>query len=184
MTTAEHPGVWTRVVASLHGEVSAATWEAYRDAGLAVFEVLAESEDQRKADVTGRAAVPGHVAAAARAALPDPAADPGQEAHMPQLRQMWAEADTAGRYAKALLRPGAGQELHEAIEEKLHTALEVWYRLGQLAADPRLHHQAARHDRTVLADPNRLPGGASFDPWCLTAPNSRAKWQADPRAGR
>ncbi|NUP46375.1 MAG: hypothetical protein HOW97_03535 [Catenulispora sp.] len=275
--------MWTRVVAALHGEVSAATWEAYRDAGQAVFDVLAENEEQRKAEVgeqsvgavSGRVATwnalvlqllgealmdadyaadpktvgflpkvtaeqvgrvltqvepwlalarqgqadpsldltttvhlpavlpawvkvepcpPAHLAAMiaasariagyAEAALADAAADPRQAEHLPQLRQMWAEADTAGRYAEALLRPGASQELHEAIEDKLRRALEVWYRLGQLAADPRLHNQAARHDRTVLADPSTLPGGSGFDPWCLTAPNSRDKWRADPRARR
>jgi len=33
-------------------------------------------------------------------------------------------------------------------------------------------------------DPQALPGGTSFDPWCLTEPGSRPRWQADPRARR
>ena len=31
-------------------------------------------------------------------------------------------------------------------------------------------------------DPQTLPGGARFDPWCLTDPGTLEQWQADPRA--
>src|SRR5262249_50946199 len=31
-------------------------------------------------------------------------------------------------------------------------------------------------------DPETLPGGTRFDPWCLTDPATLRQWQADPRA--
>jgi hypothetical protein len=283
MTESGHPGIVARVVAALRGEVSAATLEAYRSAGMAVYDVLAEVDAERKQavgailagersrrvaawnalvpqllgealleadyaadprtagfvpkvtaeqggrlfalvepwlarahrgqvdasfDLAGEIALPArlpawveaepcppaHLAAMiaachrlagfAEAALADADADPALQTRLPRLRQLWAEADTAARYADALLRPGASAELHQAIEDKLHRALELWYLLGQLAADPRVQERADARDRVVLADPASLPGGAGFDPWCLTDPATRKRWQADRRAAR
>ena len=283
-TDSEHPGIVTRVIAAFHGEVSAATMEAYRSAGMAVYDVLAEVDAERKqarravpvgersrrvaawnallpqllgealldadykadprtvgflppvtAEQTGRLFAlvepwlaqahraqadpsfdlaaeialparlpawvevepcpPAHLAAMiaashriaeyAEAALSDAEGDPELAERLTTLRRLWAEADTAARYADALLRPGASQELHQAIEDKLHRALELWFLLGQLAADPRLtEHTAIGRQRLVLADPGALPGGAGFDPWCLTDPASRKRWQTDRRAVR
>jgi len=47
---AERPGLWTRLVAHLGGEVPATTLEAYRRAGAGVHELLSEVE-QRRADL-------------------------------------------------------------------------------------------------------------------------------------
>ncbi len=47
---AERPGLWTRLVAHLGGEVPATTLEAYRRAGAGVYELLSEVE-LRRADV-------------------------------------------------------------------------------------------------------------------------------------
>ena len=47
---AERPGLWTRLVAHLGGEVPATTLEAYRRAGAGVYELLSEVE-QRRADL-------------------------------------------------------------------------------------------------------------------------------------
>lgn len=283
MADQEHPGVVTRVISALRGEVSAATLEAYRSAGAAVYDVLAEVEAARKqaggkrsvGERSGQVAVwnalvpqllgealldadyaasprtvgylppvtaqqvgrlfalvepwlararrgqadpsfalsaeaalparlpgwvevepcpPTHLTAMiaashrigeyAEAALADAEADPELEERLPRLRQLWAEADTAARYADTLLRPDANQELHQAIEDKLHRALEAWFLLGQLAADPHLAERAPGLERVVLADPLLLPGGPSFDPWCLTDPVSRRRWQAEYRAVR
>jgi hypothetical protein len=46
---AERPGLWTRLVAHLDGEVPATTLEAYRRAGAGVYEVLSEVELRRAA---------------------------------------------------------------------------------------------------------------------------------------
>ena len=283
MTGTGHPGIAARVIAALHGEVSAAALEAYRSAGAAVYDVLAEADAERKAAVGELAAgqrsrrvaawnalvpqllaeslleadykadprtagfvppvtaeqigrlfalvepwlarahrgqadpsfdlaaeialparlpvwvqvepcPPAHLAAMiaashriaeyAQATLADAQADPALASRLPRLHQLWAEADTAARYADALLRPGASGQLHQAIEDKLHRALELWYLLGQLAADPRVKEQAAGRERVVLANPAGLPGGTAFDPWCLTDPATRSKWQADRKAVR
>ena len=281
MMSTDHPSLVTRVIAALHGEVSAETLESYRAAGAAVFGDLADLDAVRKAqlgdvsvgersrrvavwnalvpqviaealldadyaanprtagfvppvtaeqagrlfhivepwlaqarraaadpavDLSAETALPAHlpawvkaepcppahlaamiaagrrIAGFAEATLADAERDPGAAARLPLLRRLWAEADTAGRYAEGLLRPGATGQLHEAIEEKLHRALEVWFLLGQIAADPRLGEAAPHGHRAVLADPMALPGGPSFDPWCLTDPASRTRWQADARA--
>jgi hypothetical protein len=135
--------------------------------------------------LTAMIAASGRIAEYAEAALADATADPALAKRLPTLRQLWAEADTAARYAQALLRPGASQELHQAIEDKLHRALELWFLLGQLAADPRLtEHPVGGREQVVLADPAALPDGPRFTPWCLTDPASRSRWQADPRAVR
>lgn len=283
MADSAHRGIVTRVIAALHGEKSAATLEAYRAAGGAVYDVLAEVEAQCKQaqgvlpvgerskriavwnalvpqllgealmdadyaadprtvgflppvtaaqvgrlfalvepwlaqarrgqvdasfDLSKEAGLPARlpawveaepcppqhltamIAASRRigeygeAALADAESDPELVARLPRLRQLWAEADTAARYAAALLRPGASQELHEAIEDKLHRAMETWFLLGQLAADPRIGEHAPQRNPAVLADPLTLPGGPNFDPWCLTDPATRNRWQADRRAVR
>lgn len=284
MSDTEQPSIMTRVTAVLRGEKSAATLEAYRKAGAAVYNLLADIDATRKQgqstpvpagerslriaawnalvpqllgealldadyaadprtvgylppvtaqqvarlfalvepwlaqarraqadpsfDLAAETPLPAHLPAwveaepcppthltamiaacrrtgeYAEAALADATADPALAQRLPRLRQLWAEADTAARYADALLRPGASQELHQAIEDKLHGALESWFLLGQLAADPRLSEHTVRSERVVLADPLALPGGPNFDPWCLTDPASRARWQADARAVR
>lgn len=43
----ETPGLWIRLVSTLHGEVSANELEAYRRASLAVFELLDQAEEER-----------------------------------------------------------------------------------------------------------------------------------------
>lgn len=101
-----------------------------------------------------------------------------------RLRQLHAEAHTALEYAAALFQPGASQEVHQAVEEALHRALEAQFHLGQLAAMPKLLSAYRRRQPAALPDPASLPGGARFDPWCLTDPASRDRWQRDPAARR
>ena len=298
MAQAEHPGIVTRMVAALRGEVNAATLEAYRGAGMRVYDVFAEVDLERKQTIgaapvgerSRRVAVwnalvpqllaealleadyaadprtagylpqvtaeqarrlfalvepwlaraqrgrvdpsfnlaaeltlparlpawveaepcpPAHltamiaacrrISAFADAALADAEAEgegegegegnPSPRSGLPRLRQLWAEADTAVQYADALLRPGAGADLHEAIEDKLHRAVELWYLLGQLAADPHLQERGGggtrgTRGRLTLAAPSSLPGAPDFDPWCLTDPFSRQRWQSDRKAAR
>ncbi|MFI6600056.1 hypothetical protein ACIBHX_27760 [Nonomuraea sp. NPDC050536] len=99
-----------------------------------------------------------------------------------RLRQLAAEAATAADYAEGLLHNDPGPRMHEAIEQRLQRALELYYHLGQLIAMPSLIasytgvRQAAPPAQVPRVDP------AGFDPWCLTDPQKRHTWQADPRA--
>jgi hypothetical protein len=98
------------------------------------------------------------------------------------LRQLAAEAAAAADYAQALGASTAGQRLHEVTEAHLKRAVTLWFHIGQLAAMPRLAQRYRPKNGPARVDPQTLPGGTRFDPWSLTDPDTRAKWQADPRA--
>jgi hypothetical protein len=98
------------------------------------------------------------------------------------LQQIAAEAGTAADYAQALSGTPTGQRLHQLIEGHLRRAVNLWFHLGQLAAMPKLIGQYSAKAGPARIDPRELPGGASFDPWRLTDPGTRAQWRADPRA--
>jgi hypothetical protein len=51
MSMTDEPRLWTRLVAALHGEIPAATLEAYRHAGAGAYELLDRSE-LRRAELT------------------------------------------------------------------------------------------------------------------------------------
>lgn len=99
-----------------------------------------------------------------------------------RLRQLGAEAATAADYAEGLLHTDPGPRMHEAIEQRLQRALELYYHLGQLIAMPTLI--ASYTGVRQAAPPAQVPkvNPAGFDPWCLTDPQKRHVWQADPRA--
>ena len=99
-----------------------------------------------------------------------------------RLRQLVAEATAACDYADGLHSNRHHQGVHELIENNLKDALELWFHAGQLAAMPRLlgdYRLRRPVPRPVLA---RMPGGAHFDPWCLTDSHTVKQWQRDPRA--
>lgn len=100
------------------------------------------------------------------------------------LRQLAAEAGTAAEYAVSLRSPDASQGLHELIETHLKRALTIWFHIGQLAALPALVERYRVAPGPARVDPQALPGGARFDPWCLTDRDSRRAWKADPKARR
>jgi hypothetical protein len=60
--------------------------------------------------------------------------------------------------------------------------LTLWFHVGQLAAMPALIGAYRPKPGPVRVDPQTLPGGTRFDPWCLTDPGTLSRWQADPKA--
>ncbi|MER6951291.1 hypothetical protein ABT294_45475 [Nonomuraea sp. NPDC000554] len=100
-----------------------------------------------------------------------------------RLRQLAAEAATAADYAEGLLRADPQPRLHEAIEGRLQRALELYYHLGQLIAMPK-RIAGYRSTATPAARTyDSLPvNSRNFDPWCLTDPQRRESWKADPQA--
>ncbi|GAB1639880.1 hypothetical protein [Krasilnikovia sp. MM14-A1259] len=99
-----------------------------------------------------------------------------------QLKQLAAEAAAATDYAIGLRTQRHHPSLHELIENNLKHALELWFHAGQLAAMPQLLDNYRALRPPVRPDIATLPGGARFDPWCLTDPATLGQWQRDPRA--
>lgn len=92
-----------------------------------------------------------------------------------------AAARTAADYAQRLYRPGCGRDVHERAEESVKRALGHAWRVGQLTAAPDLAERELS-PRVPVARVLPGPGEPGFDPWCLTDPEARPHWRADPRA--
>jgi hypothetical protein len=99
-----------------------------------------------------------------------------------RLKQLAAEAAAATDYAMGLRTQRHNATLHELIENNLKRALELWFHAGQLAAMPRLLDNYRALRPAARPDIATLPGGARFDPWCLTYPATLRRWQHDRRA--
>ncbi|MFG2041242.1 hypothetical protein [Dactylosporangium sp. NPDC048998] len=89
---------------------------------------------------------------------------PQFESAVNRLHQDTAAAVAAVEYAAGLRTGRHHAALHELIEQNLKRALELWFRVGQLAAMPSL-----------LAGPR-------FDVWCMTDRATLARWQQNPQA--
>jgi hypothetical protein len=100
------------------------------------------------------------------------------------LRRLCADAAAAADYAAGLHTRIRDQRLHELIESRLQHAVGLWYHVGQLAVMPTLLTGYQPPALDPRPEPDQLPGGARFDPWCLTDPATRQEWQNDPRAGQ
>ena len=116
--------------------------------------------------------------------LEEQAGDDRQRQAVNTLRQVAAEAGRAVEYAEALLATPAGQRLHELVETNLKRAAAVWFQFGQLAGIPSMIGGYRPSKGPARLDPDTLPGGGRFDPWCLTDPATLSQWQADPQACR
>jgi hypothetical protein len=99
-----------------------------------------------------------------------------------RLKQLAAEAEAATDYAMGLRTARHNTTLHELIENNLKQALELWFHAGQLAAMPRLLDNYRALRPAARPDIATLPGGARFDPWCLTDQVTLRRWKRDERA--
>lgn len=108
--------------------------------------------------------------------------DPDQHRAHDRISQVTARAGAAMDYADHLWAPHPPKEVHMDIERHLMAALEDYFELGQFLAMPTLALGAR-------PNPSRpagvvVPPTSAFDVWCLTDPQSRARWQRDPAAHR
>ncbi|MGA8117508.1 MAG: hypothetical protein WCA46_28045, partial [Actinocatenispora sp.] len=101
-----------------------------------------------------------------------------------RLRQLTAIAGSAADYARALRQAGHEPTTNRMATVNLRQALSTWYQIGQLAAFPALLRRFRLPRARPRFDPERLPGGDSFNPWCLTDEATVEAWQADPTAVR
>ncbi|MFB9449174.1 hypothetical protein Dvina_30960 [Dactylosporangium vinaceum] len=106
----------------------------------------------------------------------------GRQPAVNRLKQLAAEAAAAADYAVGLRSVRYNAVLHELVENNLKQALELWFHAGQLAAMPRLLDDYRPIRPSGRPDPASLPGGARFDPWCLTDRLTLKRWQKDRKA--
>ncbi len=131
-------------------------------------------------------------AAAALAAFEQAGVPANQQDRAQRLRQLLAEATTRADYAERLWTGRPPRSLRPQIERDLKEAVERFYHLGQLLALPRLVDQevaarpevpgAARAGSAAAVARLPGPGEPGFDPWCVTDPATRSRWQRDPAA--
>jgi hypothetical protein len=116
--------------------------------------------------------------------------DEERRAGINHIRQVSAAATTKARYADDLWGGRHSRELHEQVEPHVKEAIERFYHLGQLLAMPSLAEICARQEYVPTAGSSplsggfNLPGQPGFDPWQLTDPVSRGRWEQDPKGRR
>lgn len=99
------------------------------------------------------------------------------------IREHFVAAATRARYADDMHGTDPSREVHERVEEHLKAAIEQFYLVGQLVAMPEHASAAPTLPRSPLPPKALpLPGTPGFDPWVLTDPLSRDKFQRDPEA--
>lgn len=128
-------------------------------------------------------------AAAAMAFLPEQAPEGAeQQTQLNRIRQIYASAESKARYALDLHGTGATAEINARLEPYAREAIELFYELGQLVADPWLATEpappAVPASAPVVKPAGTLPGEAGFDEWCLTDPQAATRLQADDKAKR
>jgi hypothetical protein len=125
----------------------------------------------------------GEHAAAAVATLPETAADPEQQKQLNRIRALCASAQGKARYAVELHGADPPPAVQERVEPYARAAIEMFYELGQLVADPALAGGGAADARPVARPSGpRLPRQPGFDEWCLTDPAARDHLRNDRKA--
>lgn len=77
-------------------------------------------------------------AESALALLPEEAEHPAKQAHLARIRQAHAVAQARARYAEELLGPNPYTPAHPFAEAYVRDAIERYFLLGQVVADPQL----------------------------------------------
>jgi hypothetical protein len=111
--------------------------------------------------------------------------DPKQKKQLDTIRQHFAAATTQARYADDMHGTDPSRDVHERVEEHLKAAIERFYLVGQLVALPECADTPKIKVAVPVSAPPAvlpLPGQPGFNPWVLTDPLSREKFQRDPEA--
>ncbi|HST63173.1 MAG TPA: hypothetical protein VLK84_30970 [Longimicrobium sp.] len=105
----------------------------------------------------------GEHAAAAVAMLPQAMDDPERQKQLHAIRQTFASARSKARHAQELNGPDLARDLHARVEWYARQAMELFFHLGQLVADPTRAggvdvpaaavHRPAKAVRSPLARP-------------------------------
>ena len=193
------PPVTAEQAAALLGEVEHWSARARRAVSGTTYDVTAEiavpvplpawvtAEPCPRAHLAAMLAAARAMRGRAEAALDDltrTSPPEGKQDTAARLRGMAAEADSVVAFGESLWSPNAAGDVHERVENSLRRGIAAYYELGQLLAMPTLADRPGISAVPVVGRPLPLPGQPGFDPWCLTDPYSRARWQRDPAARR
>jgi hypothetical protein len=144
----------------------------------------------------------GEHAAAAMAILPEKAPDgPEQQKQLNRIRQLYASAQSKARYAAELHGADPPPDVQERVEPYAQAAIQMFYELGQLIADPSLADGVAappaespaeagskdavgKGTRKARGNVPPLPRQPGFDPWCLSDPVARDRLKKDRKAAK
>lgn len=131
----------------------------------------------------------GEHAAAAMAFLPESVPDAGQQTQLHRIRQLHASAQSKARYAADLHGVDPPPEVHDRTEPYAREAIEMFYRLGQLIADPALADSHGAPRTPALPAPSRgkevvtqLLASRGLDEWCLTDASAAERMRSSPSA--
>jgi hypothetical protein len=141
----------------------------------------------------------GEHAAAAMAMLPQTVPDPGRQTQLHAIRETFAAARSKAASAQALRETGPTPDKRARAEWYAREAMELFFHLGQLVADPMLAEGGEAHSPVTAVKPPpkqaalpatpvaprpqatraSVPGGRDasrlhgIDLWCLTHPAAR-----------
>jgi hypothetical protein len=118
------------------------------------------AERHLQALVRALGSVGGH-ATAAMARLPQTVPDPGRQKQLHAIRQTFASARSKARSAQESNGPDLARDLHARVEWYARRAMELFFHLGQLIADPTL---ACRVDVPAAAAVRRSANAAPRTP--------------------
>jgi hypothetical protein len=126
----------------------------------------------------------GEHAAAAMAVLPESAPDaPEHQKQLHRIRQLHASAQGKARYAAELHGADPPPAVQERVEPYAREAIEMFYELGQLIADPALAGGGTKGvPASAPGAAPLLPSQPEFDKWLLTEPDARDALKKDGRA--
>jgi len=104
------------------------------------------------------------------------------------LGDLWTARTAAANAADLLPKLNDGsisRKLQGEMEKNVKLAIELAYRVGQLAAMPQLIGKSrllTRRNRLTAKRERSLPGERGFNKWCLTDPAIHQHWRRDPAA--
>ncbi|HEU0299896.1 MAG TPA: hypothetical protein VFR37_10585 [Longimicrobium sp.] len=125
------------------------------------------------------------LAAAAMTFLPDTYPDDAERrAQLNRIRQRYVAAESKARYVADLQGTAPTRRVHERLEPYAQDAIELFFEVGQMIADPALTLGPPGGGRTVPGTADALPGQPGFDEWCLTDPDARLVLENNGKARR
>jgi hypothetical protein len=147
----------------------------------------------------------GEHAAAAMVILPEKAPEgPEQQKQLNRIRQLYASAQSKARYAAELHGADPPPDVQERVEPYAQAAIQMFYELGQLIADPSLAGGVAappedappqdppaesggervevKRTRKARGSAPPLPRQPGFDLWRLSDPAARDRLKSDRKA--
>lgn len=101
-----------------------------------------------------------------------------------RISELGARASSEADYAGRLWADHLDRATHEDVERHLKAALEGYFEFGQLLAMPAVALRPRSQPASYAGAYGYPSPGGDLDPWCLTDPATRSRWQQDRQARR